>query len=72
MPSKHPSDPAAPLVGAVDDQSKEIGPPENPDLSAPSNEDEKTTVPARRRSPKYVKVLVPGAGCVVRVPDDEE
>ena len=73
MPSEHPSQPAAPLVGAADDQSKELDSPESPELSASTcDEEERATVPAKRRAPKYLKVLVPRAACVVRVFDDEE
>jgi hypothetical protein len=72
MPSKHPSQPAASVDEQVADRSKNSDVLESPELGPPPyDEDESPTASARRRSPKYLKVLVPGAGCVVRVFDDE-
>ena len=65
MPSKHPSDPAAALDGEVASESEEPS-------DSVFDDDEKPTEPALQRSPRYLKVLVRNAGCVVRAPDDEE
>jgi hypothetical protein len=62
MPSKHPSQPPASSDDKVDEAPKGPTSPEKPALGEPVlDEDEKPTEPMRRRSPKHLRALVPGA-----------
>ena len=71
MPNTRAAQPAESLEGETDNDSKEPDSREALELSAPLfHQEERTTVPARRRSPKYVRVLVPHAGCAVKADDD--
>jgi hypothetical protein len=72
MPSTHGGQSVASLDGRVDDPSKEPNAPEAAELSVPLlDQEERTTVPARRRATKHSKVQVSGVRIAVNSTDDE-
>jgi hypothetical protein len=73
MPSKRAGQPAPSLEGETDDESKEPGSRETLELSAPLfHQEERTTVPARRRSQKYSRVLLLDVTAAAKAADDGE
>ena len=70
MSSKHPSQPAASLEDKVDETLKEAGSANKPaPRDLPLDEEEKPTEPARRRAPKYLRVLLPDVRAELKAND---
>ena len=73
MPTKRAGQPAASLEGGADDESKEPDSHETLELGAPLfHQEERTTVPARRRSRKCSGVRVLDATAAAKATDDGE